>query len=539
MTRRREPVTVYSVFLVEDEVVIREGIREIINWQEYGFSFVGEAADGELAWPLIQKQKPDILITDIKMPFMDGLALSRLVKKELPETTIIILSGYDDFSYAKEAIAIGVSQYLLKPLAKDQLISSLSEVKARKDKEAEQNRYREQFDSEMQAYLTGSQRDLWDALVSGKYAAEELLARADKFQLDFTAEAYNIVLFFLEEDLLHANYSTKVANAQADLCAAFPQNSNCVMFSTGVDSIAFLVKGEKIKIDAVTSQCVEMLETICRPLEKVVKWSVVTGEPVFRLSAVADCYRAARQTVFRFSGNDVAPNAPVALDFDPNDMDAAKVDQRIVERFLASGLQEEIHDFIRSYMFSAGGDAAQSLIFRQYIVLNMRFTINAFLEKMGYSKKDINRETKEERMQEAFLTFEGAEKYTEQLLSTALMLRDKSVNNRYGTMLQKAVDYMNEHYADPDISLNVVAQVANVSATHFSAVFSQEMGKTFLETLTDLRMEQARALLRSSDKSSGEVAFAVGYNDPHYFSFLFKKVNGCSPRDYRSGRKTI
>ena len=98
---------------------------------------------------------------------------------------------------------------------------------------------------------------------------------------------------------------------------------------------------------------------------------------------------------------------------------------------------------------------------------------------------------------------------------------------------------MNEHYADPDISLNVVAQVANVSATHFSAVFSQEMGKTFLETLTDLRMEQARALLRSSDKSSGEVAFAVGYNDPHYFSFLFKKVNGCSPRDYRSGRKTI
>lgn len=81
MTRRREPVTVYSMFLVEDEVVIREGIREIINWQEYGFSFVGEAADGELAWPLIQKQKPDILITDIKMPFMDGLALSRLVKK--------------------------------------------------------------------------------------------------------------------------------------------------------------------------------------------------------------------------------------------------------------------------------------------------------------------------------------------------------------------------------------------------------------------------------------------------------------------------
>ena len=106
-----------KVFLVEDEVVIRDAIKNSIDWEQEGYEFVGEASDGELALPMILKEKPDILITDIRMPFMDGLELSRLVKKELPDTNIIILSGYDEFEYAKEAIKIGISDYLLKPVS--------------------------------------------------------------------------------------------------------------------------------------------------------------------------------------------------------------------------------------------------------------------------------------------------------------------------------------------------------------------------------------------------------------------------------------
>ena len=106
-----------KVFLVEDEIIIREGIRYNIDWEKEGLEFVGEASDGELAYPLIQKTKPDILITDIKMPFMDGLELSRLVKQEMPEVKIIILSGYDEFEYAREGIDIGITDYLLKPVS--------------------------------------------------------------------------------------------------------------------------------------------------------------------------------------------------------------------------------------------------------------------------------------------------------------------------------------------------------------------------------------------------------------------------------------
>lgn len=99
-----------KVFLVEDETVIREGLRDRIPWEQYGYRFVGEAADGEVALPLIRKTRPDVLITDIKMPFMDGLSLSRIVREEFPKTKILIISGYDDFEYAREAISIGVDQ---------------------------------------------------------------------------------------------------------------------------------------------------------------------------------------------------------------------------------------------------------------------------------------------------------------------------------------------------------------------------------------------------------------------------------------------
>ena len=118
----------YKVFLVEDEIVVREGIRDNVNWENSNFIFSGEAPDGEIALPLIQEIKPDILITDIKMPFMDGLELSRIIKKNMPWVRIIILSGHDEFKFAKEAISIGVTEYLLKPISSSDLLKALNKV---------------------------------------------------------------------------------------------------------------------------------------------------------------------------------------------------------------------------------------------------------------------------------------------------------------------------------------------------------------------------------------------------------------------------
>ena len=128
----------YSVFIADDEHIVLEGIRKKIDWDGAGLSFAGEATDGEIAFSMISEIKPDILITDIKMPFMDGLELSRLLKKIQPWIRIIILSGHDEFEYAKAAISIGVEDYILKPFTHDDLLKRLNKVAADLDKEKKQ-----------------------------------------------------------------------------------------------------------------------------------------------------------------------------------------------------------------------------------------------------------------------------------------------------------------------------------------------------------------------------------------------------------------
>lgn len=146
-----------KVFLVEDESIIREGIKNNIEWEVNGFRLVGEAGDGEYAYPMILKSQPDILLTDVKMPFMDGLELSRLVKKVLPKTKIIVISGYNEFDYAKEAIKIGINDYLLKPVTSASLMEALKKAADKIHEEQENSRLLERYFIDYEKY-----RDLPD-----------------------------------------------------------------------------------------------------------------------------------------------------------------------------------------------------------------------------------------------------------------------------------------------------------------------------------------------------------------------------------------
>lgn len=187
-----ETETMLKIFLAEDEIVMREGIRNNIAWQEEGFEFVGEASDGELAYPMIQKLKPDILITDIRMPFMDGLELSRIVKQELPDTSILILSGYGEFDYAKEAISIGVEDYLLKPVTSAQLLEAIRRI-AEKFTAGEADRKRQKRKEQR----TLTKRRLFRHIVSGEHSFSEVLKEAREQEIELAAERYNVLMLQL------------------------------------------------------------------------------------------------------------------------------------------------------------------------------------------------------------------------------------------------------------------------------------------------------------------------------------------------------
>lgn len=194
-----------KVFLVEDEVIIRSGVKKSINWEQEGYEFVGEASDGELAYPMILKEKPDILITDIRMPFMDGLELSRLVKKELPDIKILILSGYDEFEYAKKAIKIGVTEYLLKPISAAKLTEVLNAVAETIRQENEEKNLLETYFAEMRENTERDKMRLFEKLLMGDLSMGEILEAGERFGMNLGASCYKIVLFKILANLVSAD----------------------------------------------------------------------------------------------------------------------------------------------------------------------------------------------------------------------------------------------------------------------------------------------------------------------------------------------
>src|SRR5215217_4187935 len=184
----------YKVFLVEDEIVTREGIRDTVDWAAAGYQFCGEAPDGEIALPLIYERRPETVITDIKMPFMDGLQLCRILRETLPATKIIILSGHDEFKYAQEAIQIGVTEYLLKPIIPQELLAALRKVARQIDEEHQTSAHLHALQAQMvsqQSLLR--ERCLLD-LVTGNSSAADFIEQAQSLEIDLLAPWYQVLL---------------------------------------------------------------------------------------------------------------------------------------------------------------------------------------------------------------------------------------------------------------------------------------------------------------------------------------------------------
>ena len=544
-----------KIFLAEDEVVVRETIKRMIPWEELGFELVGEAADGEMALPLLIRQQPDLLITDIKMPFMDGLTLARLAKKEIPGLKVVILSGYDDFNYAKQAIGIGVEDYLLKPITKNALIERLSEIRSRYEHEKTQKEYYEKFQREMQAYEKNSSRDFFEALVGGSMDMMEVYKRAEKLGLDIVAEAYNVLIFTMncDEDFSgqRDEYSSWEAESLELLENFFAGHSSAMLFRSNIFSYGVLLKGQRETIEENTRACVDEIRKILSRQDGRREWFLAVGQSVERLSQIQKSYHTASrafsqrylydENILYYDEMETMELPGGQAEIEDNaylqKVDVNALNPAILQKFLSNGLQEEAENFVKDYFYAIGQEPMESLVFRNYVILNVRFSVISFIKGLGCDTNEMESADTEEVLTESGKSMESAIAYAENVISRAITLRDQNSGNKNRSILKTAVDFIDSHYMEEDISLNTVANVANVSANHFSALFSQNMGQTFIEYLTSLRMNKAKELLRCTGMRSSEIAGEIGYKDAHYFSYLFKKTQGMTPSDYRKARE--
>ena len=188
----------YKVFFVEDEIVTREGIRDKVDWRGHGFEFCGEAPDGEIALPLLQTVRPDVLITDIKMPFMDGLELARIMHERMPATKIVILSGHDEFEYAQKAIKLGVTEYLLKPITVQDLHRTLRQVAAELDSERQAQEQMERLRSQVEETRASLRQRLLLDLVVGAVSSAQAIEQAEQLGIDLLARSYLVAVIKIE-----------------------------------------------------------------------------------------------------------------------------------------------------------------------------------------------------------------------------------------------------------------------------------------------------------------------------------------------------
>lgn len=537
-----------KVFLVEDEMIMRQGIKNNIPWQDYGYEFVGEASDGELAYPLILKEKPDILITDIKMPFMDGLELSRLVRRELPATKIIVLSGYDEFDYAKQAISIGITDYLLKPISSAQLLEAVDRVKAIIEEERARELLVAQYEKENQENRDYEMSRYFNDLVSGKLTTAEILEKAREWDMDFTGTCYTILLFKVMAQNSLYSYSQDREHVLEEMSLQLAKEKRIHVFHRGAEGWALVFQAQdEVELAQLLARTKEYMGDTVKKYPGLEYFGGV-GSTIQRLGDFRISYREASKA---FAGrfftqlNQILSwqevyglSASGAEQIDFQSVNISGIDRKRIEIFLGSGTEEEIDGFVEEYFNNVGEENCKSLMFRQYIAMDMSLCSMNFVQSQGIGLEAVSEEYRDvKNLADNIHSMEGLKSRMKEMLQEVIRLRDRQSANKYGVLMKDAIAYMQEHYHEDDISLNKVAANINISPSYFSTIFRQEMGKTFVEYLTGLRMDKAKEQLMCTGKKTSEIGFDVGYRDSHYFSYIFKKTQGCTPKEYRSRGK--
>ncbi len=530
-----------KVFLVEDEFVVREGIKNNVDWEAHGYEFCGEAGDGEVAYPMIQKLQPDIVITDIKMPFMDGLTLSRMVKEQFPWIEIILLTGYEDFQFAQEAIKIGVSCYLSKPISGENLIREVDSLAEKINEKHREREIKKRYEEEMKERTEYEKQELFNDLISGNKGLSEILESAKKLDVDLTAIRFNVILFKVWSTRHDAyEYSQSVVEIEKGV-RDIADKMSAVFFDLGVEGVALLFRGDDDEsLDKNIEESINMMKSLFDDYHHIRYFGGV-GQSVGRISDIPVCFTWASRAfahMYLTEDNGFLIGSEEQLQPGKNDVvlseiDPRHIDRKLIKEFLRRGDPSETEFFVEEFINGMGKGAIRSTLLRQYIAMDVYFCVADFLEN------ELLKDERPENPTPEVLADEGrTRQYIVRIISRGATLRDDDSKGHYHDAVNLVMSYIEEHYTEDDLSLNKLAAHVNFSPNHLSAVFRQQTGQPFIKYLTDYRMNAAKDLLRTTSKKSNEIGLLVGYKDPHYFSYLFKKTQGITPTQYRGGNRS-
>ncbi|MDO4523015.1 MAG: response regulator [Eubacteriales bacterium] len=532
----------YRVLLVDDEILVRDAMRENVDWHGLGFELVRDCQNGKDAIEYLEQNQVHVILTDINMPYVDGMELSRYAFENHPETEIIIFSGFSEFEYAKKAIQYQVSEYLLKPITAFELSAVLKKIREKLD-----NRYREE---EKLTVLQNTSREYnknagifrsraLNDLVMGNKKPEDSLRELAGMGIDFQSECYRLAA--LDMDIYSELYEPDFEKKQESALMAFValnisteilQNENCgIAYQEGDHRIRWILWGSATQrfIEKSSSICHRIREEINKALgmELSVGLGICVNEP----TQLYYSWKSAKEALslrYVIGGNRIL------------DMENLQINQPV--SFYTE--TEKLLESVRKHDFDDSVNVLDGITEKMREACLEKSQVTLLLLEVIKAVGTVQRQSgaMEERVQSEQNHFLEQVTKVRTLTAAITEVREyvrsvidgmEEVNDTKGKRTALiAMDYIEKKYSEASFNLNEICSYLAISTSHFSTIFKEATGVTFMEALTRVRMQKAKELLRHTSLKNYEIADRVGFSDPHYFSIAFKKMTGKSPTEY-------
>ncbi|MFC7679377.1 response regulator [Paenibacillus sp. GCM10028914] len=528
----------YKIIIVDDEPIVREGIRNRISWADHGFECVGVSENGQEALGMIAHFRPDVVMTDIYMPFMDGLELSRHVAEHYPGTKMIILTGYDDFEYAQQAVKLQVTDFILKPITSAELREVLDKLKVQMDEERGHLEHLNRLKQQLNESLPLLKERFLERMATMALNEWEIRSKMAYFQIPLSGPLFVTIATDMDEwpseDQGTDNelYSFAVYNIIQEIMdkepdsAVFRYKGNkviTILSGSGEEEIYTLAQERAEEIRASIKRYLSVtvsvgIGTICRELKDI--------RHSCRASVAALEYRLLIGSDQVVSISDLENRRSKPL------YDGAESENSLISA-IKTGSPEDVDRSI-GRIISELQNASISIEQCYVRVLRTMLAVLQALLEIGCNETELfGKETRLLTELYSFRSLEEIEFWLKDMCGKAMIGVAETRRNISRNQISEAVQFIHHNYDDIELSVKMVSSRIFMSASYFSSLFKAHTGKTFVEYVTGYRMEKAKELLKHSSLKTYEIATKTGYQDAQYFSVLFKKCTGDTPTEYR------
>lgn len=525
----------YTILLVDDEEEVIQAIIRKINWEELGFSVVGYADNGIKALEMIEESQPDVVMTDIKMPYMDGMELCSHIRREYPAMKIVLFTGFDEFEYAKEAVHLEVEEYILKPVNSVELINIFTKLKIKLDQEISERRSMEKLEHYYTESLPLLQANFCSTLIEGRIHEDELQKYLSDYQISLPGPLYCCLVIHMSSSQIPENMNSLflAASVQKQAEDRLGKRWKAKCFPYLGNSVLFAQINNENEIAELTDDCDRFCKYVNRMMGTVV--TVGIGQVCSQILDLAQSYNAAREAVSYRAvyGASRAINIKEIAPKESGEPCFTKWNLLNLFKKIRLNSEEEIVEavdqYIESISFPLKSLQQHHVVIMELVTALFRFSVNNDIAAEGvggdigilYGKLlELEPDALRKWLTDISLCF------SENLVTA----RSRSTQS----FVSKAKEHVRSQYADVQLSLAQICERLGVSNSYFSTVFKKETGKSFVSYVTDYRMEQAARLLIETNEKSYVIAQKVGYTDPNYFSYVFKRKFGVSPSKYRA-----